>query len=322
MKQFLFILCLVFAIPAVAQQCVTFQFNEGLQDPAFKARMEREISKLLTEINLAAKENRPLQLSTINMADEARTALENRWNRSSHFLCWDNEIVQRCITDYAGYEVRDITVNMLNPNIKGDHSRELCICFSHQGVITDVHPQLNEYSYQQLISNSSSVEDQERQMEILKWVEQFRSYYDEKDLASLEKVFSDKALIITGRVINTKRHANDMASLKPEVIYSRLSKKEYLKKLGNTFKNNSYIKLSFSDIKIGRHRSKSNIFWVGLNQKWTSQHYGDDGYLFLVWEFPSEGGAPLIHVRTWQPDQPDRRLADNEKFNINDFFIP
>lgn len=312
---------LAVSISTIAQNRVTFQFSDGLQDAALKTRMEKEISNLLTEINQAAKANRQLQLKRINMTNGARTALQNRWSKSSHFQCWDEENVERCLTDYSGYEVRDITVSMLNPNIKGDRTRELCICFSRQGVITDVHPQLAEFNYQQIMNNSYTIEDQQREMEILSWVEQFRSFYDEKDIESLEKVFSEKALIITGRVIQTKRHANDMATLKPEVVYSRLSKKEYLKKLASTFQNNSYIKLSFSDIQIGRHRAKENIFWVGLKQKWESQHYGDDGYLFLVWEFPTDGGAPLIHVRTWQPDLPERRLAEDEKFNINDFFF-
>ena len=61
---------------------------------------------------------------------------------------------------------------------------------------------------------------------------------------------------------------------------------------------------------------------MGLNQKWESEHYGDDGYLFLVWEFPDDGGDPLIHVRTWQPDQPNLPLKEADKFNIHDFFIP
>lgn len=322
MKHTLTLLLLFLASCVMAQQRVTFHFSDGLQDETLKSLMEGEISKLLTEINRAATANRPLQLRSIKMTQEARTALQNRWNRSSHFRCWDEENVQRCLTDYSGYEVRDITITMLNPNIKGDRTRELCIGFSRQGTITDVHPQIAEYTYQQVMGNSQNVEDLKRKTEILKWVEQFRSYYDEKDVASLEKVFSDKALIITGRVINTKAHTSDMAALKQEVVYSRQTKQEYIDRLAAAFRKNSFIKLSFSDIKIGRHGSKENIFWVGLKQKWESQHYGDEGYLFLVWEFPEDGGDPLIHVRTWQPDEPQRRLEDNEKFNINDFFIP
>ena len=326
MRKIIVTVCLLagILIPTLAQQDVTFRFSDGLHDAMLRSQMESSIGLLLTEVNRAAAADRPLQLDAIRMTAEARQALEHRWDRSSHFSCWDEDNVQQCLTDISGYEVRDIPVTMLNPNIKGDHTRQLVICFSRDGVITDVHPQLLEFSYKNIMTNSRDVQDLERRMEIMKWVEQFRSYYDEKDLASIEKVFSEKALIITGRVINTRHYENDMVTLRPEVVYSRLSKKQYLDKLARTFKRNSYIKLTFSDIRIGQHggTGKNNIYWVGLNQKWESEHYGDDGYLFLVWEFPDDGGDPLIHVRTWQPDQPNLPLKEADKFNIHDFFIP
>lgn len=325
-RQVCIAVCLLTAFlpQAQAQQTATFTFSDGLSDTVLKPKMEAEIGRLLTEINAAAAANRPLQLQDISITVEARQALERRWEHSSHFTCWDEDNVQPCLTDLTGYEVRDIPVTMLNPNIKGDRLRQLVICFSRQGIITDVHPQLPELTYNNIVAGSRDVKDLERRMEIMKWVEQFRSYYDEKDLSSIEKVFSEKALIITGRVINTRQIAGDKVMLRPEVVYNRQTKKQYLSRLAQTFRKNSYIKLTFSDIHIGQHggTGKENIYWVGLNQKWESEHYSDDGYLFLVWEFPDGGGDPLIHVRTWQPDQPSLPLKETDKFNIHDFFIP
>ena len=44
------------------------------------------------------------------------------------------------------------------------------------------------------------------------------------------------------------------------------------------------------------------MYGVRMPQSWTSRNYSDEGYLFLLWEFPENGGDPIIHVRTWQPE--------------------
>ena len=66
----------------------------------------------------------------------------------------------------------------------------------------------------------------------------------------LKQVFSDDALIITGKVI-TQRHAEGFTSQK--IKYNKQSKKEYLQKLGEVFKVVKYIKVTFDDIEVKRH---------------------------------------------------------------------
>ncbi|MCI6830321.1 MAG: hypothetical protein MR924_13905, partial [Prevotella sp.] len=44
------------------------------------------------------------------------------------------------------------------------------------------------------------------------------------------------------------------------------------------------------------------MYGVRLHQSWKSSTYSDEGYLFLLWEFPEDGSDPIIHVRTWQPE--------------------
>ena len=39
---------------------------------------------------------------------------------------------------------------------------------------------------------------------------------------------------------------------------------------------------------------------MSLRQRYKSDRYADDGYLFLLWDFRNPS-MPLIHVRTWQP---------------------
>ena len=48
------------------------------------------------------------------------------------------------------------------------------------------------------------------------------------------------------------------------------------------------------------HPTKDGIYGVSLRQRYKSDRYADDGWLFLLWDFRN-ASMPLIHVRTWQP---------------------
>ena len=69
-----------------------------------------------------------------------------------------------------------------------------------------------------------------------------------------------------------------------------------------------------------RHPTQEGLYGVTLRQKYSSDLYSDDGYLFLLWDFRDEA-TPLIHVRTWQPRMLDDRtpLPEDEIFNIRNF---
>ena len=153
---------------------------------------------------------------------------------------------------------------------------------------------------------------------ILDYVEQFRTAYNQKDINFLNQVFSDDALIITGKVITTK-HAEGFTSQK--IQYNKQSKEQYIKNLRGVFARNSYIKVTFDEIGVMRHPVNPNFYGVTLLQGWTSGKYHDDGYLFLLWDFTNES-APQIHVRTWQPDKiGGKPLPKDEVFSLSDFDI-
>ena len=178
--------------------------------------------------------------------------------------------------------------------------------------------------YNDVLIKGTDVSDKRRRLEILKFVEAFRSFYDEKDIKSLQQIYSDDALIITGKVIMKKTIVGDHPSLKPEIVYNKQNKKQYLDRLAVIFKNNKFIKVTFDDIQVVRHPAKPNFYGVTLRQNWKTSQYEDDGYVFLLWEFPeNEDESPLIHIRTWQPENiGSNMLAKKDVFNINDFFIP
>ena len=313
---------LLLSCVAVAQQ-VQFRFTDGIQDNGLKTKMETQVMRLLTEINRAAAADRPLQLQEVRMTSQAATSLSKLW-AASHFRCEYTDNAQPCLMDASGYEVRGIAVTMLNRQMKGERLREVCINLAKDGTITSVHMALSNNMYLSLMANSRNVTDMRRKLEIMNFVDKFRSYYDEKDIDALRQIYSDDALIITGRVITHKSYAGDKPSMKQEVVYRKQNKEEYLQNLKKTFDRNRYIRLTFDDIKIYGHKSKPNYYGVSLRQDWRSSTYNDNGYVFLLWEFPdNDDEAPVIHVRTWQPQMVGGKLLDKDSvFNINDFFIP
>ena len=164
------------------------------------------------------------------------------------------------------------------------------------------------------------VADIEERMMILDYVEHFRTAYNQKDMRFLQQVFSDEALIIVGKVIKVRK--TEVLPSGNRVVYTTLSKKQYLENLGQAFKANTYIKVNFDDILIVKHPTIRGIFGVTVHQQWNTARYSDEGYVFMVWDFrhPDE---PQIHVRTWQPDYIDklsgRKLNPNEVFSLGDF---
>ena len=311
----------------MSAQNVTFKFEDGtLANAAFRQKMEYRISRLLSELTKASATNRQLteqELTALNLTPVAGKRLSKLWE-NLHFACDYTTNVEKCLRDVNGYEVRGILIT-LQPtadNYKGSTSRELAISFAPDGLITGVNMTMENNSYQDIINNGVDVTDTRRRLEILKFVEDFRSYYDEKDLEALRNIYSEDALIITGKVVQRKNLGSDQARMKPEIEYSKLNKEQYMSRLATTFRSNKFIKVKFDDITVRRHGAKEGFYAVTLRQDWQSSNYSDNGYVFLLWEF-KEGRSPVVHVRTWQPEMVgNKKLDPDEVFTENDFFIP
>lgn len=48
---------------------------------------------------------------------------------------------------------------------------------------------------------------------------------------------------------------------------------------------NKSVDVKFSDFRIMRHPTKDGIYGVSLRQRYKSDRYADDGWLFLLWDF-------------------------------------
>ena len=303
---------------------VTFKFCAGTIDAGtLKNKMENNISALLTEISRAGTSQSNLDLSKINMEPAAKTRLNALWE-DARFICDKSSNISKCLHDFQGYQVRAIPITMKNidSSYSGSIVRELTISLNKNGVISGVRPawELQE-DVNKILSTTGTggVTESRMRRELLKWVEDFRCYYNERNIAALEKVYSEDALIITGSVVNQRKNTGDGAvSYEQKVNYKVQDKKEYLANLKKQFDTKKYIKVEFDHISVMKHGAKANIYGVTLHQKWRTNTYNDDGWLFLLWDF-NDPEKPQIHVRTWQPDQV---VAKDGVFTLDDFFIP
>lgn len=152
---------------------------------------------------------------------------------------------------------------------------------------------------EKIMQGKLTEQDAQRRHMILNYCEHLRTAYTTKDIDFLRQVFSDKALIIVGNVV--KPVATDgKCAAEPRVTYAIHSKQDYMARLAKVFAMNSKIDVRFSGFRILRHPTTDGIYGVTLRQRYVSDRYSDDGYLFLLWDF-RDRSMPLVHVRTWQP---------------------
>lgn len=324
MKKFIvFILTVCSFFPAVAQQ-VHFVVGGGLDDGPVKTTIESGLSSLLSRMAVAQKNGTELNFDSIKISEDAKASIRMLWNNIP-FVCDEEEIVEIVSSSPdGGYQVRNIPLE-LRPDDGSepeDSYQEAVVDFDSEGSIISFYFALNVNLYRQIISKGSDVGDLRRRQMILDYVEHFRTAYNQKDINFLEQVFSDDALIITGKVIKTKpSDLNPVSSEK--IVYSTYNKQQYISKLRDVvFPRAKYIKVTFSEIKVKRHPAKKDFYGVLLRQGYDSGNYKDDGYLFLLWDFRDEA-RPQIHVRTWQPYYVDEEneivIDESEIFDVSSF---
>jgi len=319
-KLLLIVMVALFAIQSQADN-VKFTVSDGIDNAGIKSKIESGVSRMLTEINAAQDAGRSLNFSAMgNIGTRVQQSMAMLWENCP-FECTDEEIIEHCITTGTGYQVRNIPL-MMKPTgereFGEDEYQEAVISFDKHGNVESFYLSISMNLYMNVIKSNLELTDLRRRQLILDYVEQFRTAYNQKDIKFLNQVFSDDALIITGKVITTK-HAEGFTSQK--IQYNKQSKEQYIKNLSGVFKRNSYIKVTFDDIEVMRHPVNPNFYGVTLLQGWTSGRYHDDGYLFLLWDFTNEN-APQIHVRTWQPDKiGGKALPKDEVFSLSDFDI-
>lgn len=173
------------------------------------------------------------------------------------------------------------------------------------------------------IFNSKASWSQDVREIIVSFMENYKTAYSLERLDYLRDIFADDAVIIVGNLVkkNTSNPQIDGKSMSlngQDVIkYNRYTKDDYIANLSRCFNRNDFINLRFTNHQIQwlEKFDDQKIFAINIRQEYNSSTYADDGYLFLLVDM-TDTEAPLIKVRTWQPNE----VAIEKLYNAGDFF--
>lgn len=304
---------------AMAADEVVFEIdrNDGI-DPAIPVqKIEKNMAGLLTAMNKAATaRSASIDFSGVEISEAASYSLALVWE-NVRMHTFDDDIIQKCLKlgnadNPRGYEIQNIGVEMMpvNPDeYKEARNQEITITFDRQGRISDFVVSMGLHQVASMMKGAKTLEDIDQRQQILHFVEQFRTAYCEKNKDFLNDVFSDDALIITGRV---RERVDAGGGFSKVIDYTRQGKREYLDRLFAKFDMpNSYINVKFDDIEVERNPINPDIYGVTVRQEWHSTGYSDVGTVFLLWDF-SNKARPQIYVRTWQPNEDTHRFRTTE----------
>lgn len=319
MKKLLCFLFGLFVMLSGYAQKVNFEFSDGIEEGILKTKMEQQMSSLLSAINEANAVNADVNFSSIDITDDASASLTMTWEQV-HFSIEDDDIVDHCISlpgKSGGFRIQNIGV-LMNPKEEsgydGEKRREIYIDFDKTGKIVDFNFTMGMNMYTEILKKGEELGDLDRRMQIIDWCEHFAKAYCNKNMKFMQTIFSDDAIIITGKMTMQRVHTDMGMKDQAKVKYVQQTKSQYLSNLSRVFASNSYVNVKFEDYTVIRHGAKPNYYGVTLRQKWHTARYSDEGTVFLIWDFTNEE-APRILVRTWQP-------TTEKAFKMGDFKLP
>lgn len=312
------------AMAVQAAPGTSIKIVEGLDNEELKTKMEASLMGMVDDFQKAFDEEaKNVKLSKDYMTSDAIDDVKLIW-KSSAMSCPPMNLKCRCLHTSGGYQVRGIPVDMAEAD-EGERRQELTVDFTPEGIINNVAISIDLHRYEEIMAEKTSDIDYARRQVIINFVENFRTAYNRRDLKLINSVFSDKALIITGKVVMEKVNTDTdrMSRSQSKVIYIKHSKQEYLQRLQNIFRRVKYLNVKFDDIEVVQHPKYDDVYGVTLKQYWHSSSYSDEGYLFLMVDF-HDADNPLIQVRTWQPYKNNRGQVitkREEVFHLGSFNI-
>ena len=326
-------------VQGYAQNSITFKFSETAPEQVLRV-MESNAKALFSEINRKYdQDNSQLSLSSSAVTDFARNRIANMW-AVSHFYCTRTNINTRVMKMVGSntYQVRNIPVCYKEGETDEYKYQMIVLEFDMSGKISDLYCTMPEHLYTEVINEGNEVTNNRHRWMIKNFVDNFFTAYNLGlgGLDLIDKMYSEDALIITGKVVNYKTRSNPGTEFSrtltnnQRIEYSIQNKRQYMEKLRGIFTRNSYINIRFDGVEVVQSEANSNIYGVRLNQYWhvaptaKSTGYSDEGKLFLIIDFSNEE-QPEVWVRTWQPFQDANgnpiQYTEEEFFTIGDFQI-
>lgn len=142
-------------------------------------------------------------------------------------------------------------------------------------------------------------------MVIVTFLENYKTAFALKRLDYINSIFDENAYIIVGHKLQQmQKQEGDGGgfAMLPQYEYAQKSKEEYIKQLEKCFASNEFVNINFSDNDVQKSSYGGDTFGIQIKQDYYSEHYGDQGYLFLFVDL-NDADKPIIKIRTWQPER-------------------
>lgn len=225
-----------------------------------------------------------------------------------------SDVTDFMVEQAEGYTIgKRIPVQITYPGRK-KCNEDIVVRFRNDGLATSVAYALSKRAEDDIFREN--LWNMKARYAMLQFMEDYQTAFSLKDLDYIDRIFSNKAIIISGVVTGgNKRSASgslnregvfvDPSSFSNQKVrYTTRTKDEYLKYLRTDFKNKSFIHIVFEDTSIRWQSGVNNdVYWIELKQNYNSNRYCDVGFLTLMIDLDEID--PNIVVRTWTPEKLD-----------------
>lgn len=215
---------------------------------------------------------------------------------------------------------RSIPMKFSFSNNNRSFTEDVTFTFNAEGKIECIAFGLGSTARDDIFAQGDETWTDEVKMTIATFLENYKTAFALKRYDYISSIFDDNAYIIVGhklQKLNKIQGEHNGFSTSEEYEYSRKSKEEYLKTLEQCFKSNEYININFSNNDVMKSALGGDVFGIQIKQDYHSQHYGDQGYLYLFVDL-NDKDMPIIKIRTWQPER-NPALTPNVSKNNPDF---
>lgn len=218
------------------------------------------------------------------------------------YVKFDNNVMVRAIPMIFTFE-----------NNEKQFIEDVTFTINAENKIDNISFSLSKIALDDIMSHSKWPE--ENKLQLITFMENYKTAYALERIDYIESIFSDDALIIIGRILEKAEPIDGMyVGFKDDVEYIRLTKTEYMERLRTVFNQNEFVNIQFEENEI-RKKNNSNEYGIQIVQNYYSTNYADKGYLFLYIDM-RDTLKPRILVRSWQP----RKNADGSVPGLSDFF--
>ncbi len=199
---------------------------------------------------------------------------------------------------------RSVPMKFTFKNNKRAFVEDVTFTFDKDEKIESVAFGLDKTARDDIFNRDAAAWNDSVRMVIATFLENYKTAFALKRLDYIQSIFDDDAIIIVGHVTKhaNKKGENQRYIDNEMVKYTRQDKTTYLKNLEKSFGSNEFINIRFTDNEVKKMGKGGETYGIQIHQDYYSSTYGDTGYLFLMVDL-NEMDAPIIKVRTWQPNR-------------------